>query len=73
MPKNTYEGCYATQKHLVVCFKQETGGVPRFENVVITWKEFRTQEARDLALALRKVLECQEGPPWVDEPLPGIG
>lgn len=70
--KFEYEGMYAGKTGIVVCMRVETGGVPRFENMVIPYDLITRGESDDLSRAVRMVHERLITPPWADDTLPGI-
>nr|CRY97361.1 hypothetical protein [uncultured prokaryote] len=67
-----YEGMYATSAGLNLCLRVETGGVPRFENVYLKAGDLRLGDTYELQRFVVMCLKAQNGPPWADEPLPGI-
>lgn len=72
-PKFTYEGMYAGRTGLVVCVRVETGGVPRFENVLLPYAEMSREDASDLTQAAVVVMATVNAAPWTQDELPGIG
>lgn len=72
-PKFSYEGSYSTPRGLVVCFRTDTGGVPRFDNLLIKVGDLRSDEPDEWQRFLKRERERHEGPPWDQDPLPGIG
>lgn len=72
--KFVYEGLYAAPNHLTVCMRVETGGIPRFENLIIHAGDVDQGAINEVRRWLEMAQKAQgHAAPWVDEPLPGIG
>nr|CRY96795.1 hypothetical protein [uncultured prokaryote] len=67
---NTYEGAYYSKGSLVLCFRRETGGVARFENLRVSWKDISSDDCEVWTIFLNKSRVFNESPAWhEDEPL----
>lgn len=70
--KFRFEGFATAGSHLAVCMRVETGGVPRFETLLVPWSQIDEDGRHRLSEAIRFSRDQGQPAPWVTDPIPGI-